>query len=149
MALMFVVASVTGARADGASDGLAWGTNLYAAYDEALRTHKPMVVFFYFKGSKYCQQLESQALASREINALGGAAVFVKVDIQSDDAHQNVSHLVSQLGLDQYPVTSVLDVGEKAIAERGRVTGYYASSEYYFQLSRLLISPARSTDPKQ
>jgi thioredoxin-related protein len=122
------------------SNGIKWHSNIYEAYQKALKENKPLVVYFYFKGCGNCHKLENESFSSSEMGALADKAVFARVDIETDDSYKNISKLRDSLKLERYPVIAVLDVATDKIVERGRILGYFSNSEFYFHLSQVLLS---------
>ena len=117
-----------------------WQTNLHAAYKEALASRKPLVVFFHFKSSQWCQKLERGPLQSNNVNQLAKHAIFAAIDIDLDDSSKNVSNMLKQLDLKEYPVVAVMDVSATQIVERGHIQGYFEEGEFYARLSRLFLN---------
>ena len=116
-----------------------WHNNLYSAYSQALRENKPLVAYFYFYDCGFCKKLENGPLSSKEINSLADKAVFVRVNIHMDDAQKNVSKLIQQLQLERYPSVAVMNVYKDKLTERGRIIGLFETSEYYFNLTQILL----------
>lgn len=119
-----------------------WQTNLFAAYKQSLTERKPLVVFFYVYSGNYSTQFAKEVLYTARMNSLVGRAIFARVDVETDDAYNNVSRMIKSLGLKEYPVVSVMDTWEDKIVERGHITGFHNSDNFYTLLNNLLLKNA-------
>jgi hypothetical protein len=116
-----------------------WRTNAFAAYQQALSTGKPLLLYVYWPGSGFCHKLESGPLLSPQFQALADKAVFLRSNFDDKDA--NVQKLVKSLGVERVPFVALLDVAADRIQERGHVLGYFDAADYYFRLSQIFLLP--------
>lgn len=116
-----------------------WRTDLVPAFHESLQTGRPLVVYFFKPGCEWCIKLAQGALASREVNSLSDQGIFVAVESTRDDRNGNVLKMMDSLKVTGFPTVVVLDTRPDRIVERGRITGYFETWRFYYQLSHLFF----------
>lgn len=122
---------------------IAWYGSVWAAFTDAMAQKRPLVVYFYVRGGKYCAEFERTSLNDLRVQSLSQRGVFARLDCESDDAHNNVSTLIQQLGIKDYPTVVVLECYSDKLVERGRITGSVSPTDTYTQLDKLLRTPAK------
>jgi thioredoxin-related protein len=115
-----------------------WNSQLFDAFKVALKTKKPLIVFFRESGCPWCQKMESETLKSALINSLADQAVFAVISQADEDSKGNVSKLMQDLQIERLPTTSVLDVSANMIVERDRIVGYFDAQNFYSRLTAIL-----------
>lgn len=99
-----------------------------------------MVVYFYMVGCVHCEKLDRDVIQSKALAAYTNRAVFARIDHAKDDKAKNVSKMLTSLGIDRFPVVTVLDAQTSLISEVGRVTGYFPYEAFMKQFSGFMAT---------
>ena len=100
-------------------------TKLADAYLQAIDENKLLVLVLYQKGGPYSEKSAGEFGAIKKLTQIQKCAVTALVDTTSDDTQKNVSRLLADLGITEFPVTSVLIPTSSEIREVGRTVGYF------------------------
>jgi len=98
-----------------------WGESLLDGYQRALQENKPVVVLYASSGCTWCNKLERDLVASREMEKYLPCAIFVKADVDKDIAAKT---LLNGLEIKNYPTLSILMPNPEVVEESGRIVGY-------------------------
>ena len=145
LALALVLSASVVRAEEPKTKGLPWQTGLYQGFQQACREKKLLVVYFMqeqcesCKGRcKHCAAMDV-SLRSERLAFLEDRGVFVWQDCNKDDNHQNVAHVIKDLGIDRLPTVVVIDVSDRELpVEVGRIQGYFPAEKVVDQLTRLI-----------
>ena len=123
-------------------ESIQWHTNVVSAVNRAAAERKPLVVFFYAEGEDgmlpWSRKLAEGPLASREVSAMQERAVFLKVNVDLDDAFGNVKKLKDGLKVKEFPTVAVLDSTPQGCVDRGQTVGFLEQAEFVDRLRTLV-----------
>lgn len=115
-----------------------WHTNVASAVKRASAERKPLVVFFFAEGEDgmlpWSRKLAEGPLASREVFAMQERAVFLKVNVDLDDAAGNAQRLEDGLNIKELPTVAVLETTPQGCIDRGQTVGFFEQAEFIGQL---------------
>jgi hypothetical protein len=66
----------------------------------------------------------------KEIHTLAGRAVFVRAVSTDEDDKDNYAQLKTDLKIERFPITVVLDVTCERIAESARIVGFFERNAF-------------------
>jgi hypothetical protein len=112
-----------------ASARVQWHGNAYAAYELAAKVNLP-IFFYFFEHGGYCDDLERNALAGVEFNALRDRAVFIAFDPDKDDAAGNRAAKLKELNVTRVPTIVLVQIEPKGLVEKLRITGYFTPEKF-------------------
>ena len=137
-------AAVAAAEAP-AKPKIEWKTDLWPAYQQAVKDQKPLVIYFYTDNSEWCDKM-TETLADDRVQQFADRAIFVRVNGEKDeDAKGNVGRLKQQLtNFDRYPYVAVLQPFPDKLVDLGPIRGYWAADQF---VPRLEKSLGQATDP--
>ncbi|MFH5802921.1 thioredoxin family protein [Alienimonas sp. DA493] len=105
-----------------------WRTDLSAAFAEAGRTGKPVLVLFGAEWCHYCHKQDDDTLSDAGVKkALAEGFIPVRLDV---DEHRKVSEI---LQVDQLPQAVILSPKADLL---GRTKGYHTAAKFKTALSR-------------
>jgi hypothetical protein len=102
------------------SGGIVWAKDFADGYRTSVELNRAMVVVFGSPGGEWYEKVLG-ALASPEIVALAGEAVWIRADPAAEVMAKNVC---TALGVEHTPTISVLDPDPEMISEEFRIEGY-------------------------
>ncbi|OYW21150.1 MAG: hypothetical protein B7Z55_06140, partial [Planctomycetales bacterium 12-60-4] len=108
--ISLVACALCGAAASiAAVGGNLWQTNFDAAYNEAVRSRRPLLVHFYGQQCPPCRRMEQEVLHQGEIvDLLSSQFVAVKVDA-GDPGNLSGGQLVQRFGVHALPTDVIVD----------------------------------------
>lgn len=99
-----------------------FGDDYVDAMKRANRENKPSVLYFYSNYCPYCNAMDKQVLADKEISGLlKNEVVYLRVDVEKREA------LAGLYGIRGYPTTLLLEPSGERIA---RMPGYIPKKEF-------------------
>lgn len=108
-----------------------WVENdLYAAYSQAVKERKPLVITFYADWCNYCKAMEREAFVNPEFRKFAQEAVFLKLNVEKDDQYQNTKQLMNRLQIKEFPAMAIMQVDGDNPGVIGRIIGYHSGSQF-------------------
>ncbi|MCX5799105.1 MAG: thioredoxin fold domain-containing protein [Proteobacteria bacterium] len=99
-----------------------FGDDYVTAMKRANRENKPSVLYFFSNHCPYCNAMDKQVLADKEISgSLKNDVVYLRVDVEKRET------LANFYGIRGYPTTLLLEPSGERIA---RIPGYIPKKEF-------------------
>jgi len=124
--------------ADDQPAAIAWHTNVFEAYQKAVREHKPLVVLFYSDECDHCVMFKSEVLSTDAFGSFADDAVFAAIDCDNLVEGSQEERLYNELKIEGVPTISVMNAHTDALVEVGRMIGNLSLQEALSQFFGLI-----------
>ena len=137
VALLACVFTATTAQANG--ERIGWQNNYARAYEQAVRTQRPLVIKFTAPGCEQCEKLQTETLVDETVvKLIEDRYVALELDAERD------AELISKFRVDSFPATLVV-TPERQIVKR--IQGYQSAASMAYELTSTLPENRKAPTP--